>query len=183
MGRAVERIAPSHRDFIARQKMFFVATAPLNSDGHVNVSPKGLDGTFAVFDDTTVAYLDLVGSGIETVAHLRENGRICVMFCAFDGEPNILRLHGTGDVLLPGDAEYDALRARFGEVPGERSIVRVRVSRVQDTCGYGVPFYDYAGQRDRLVEWATKQGPDNLGVYQRTRNAKSIDGLPGVPSV
>ena len=180
MGRAVTRLADSHRDFIARQQMFFVATAPLSGDGHVNLSPKGLDGTFAVIDDATVAYLDLVGSGIETVAHLRENGRICLMFCAFEGEPNILRLHGRGEAIFPGDADYDALRKHFGDLPGERSVVRVRVDRVEDTCGYGVPLYDYAGQRAQLTDWSAKQGPQNLGVYQRTRNAHSIDGLPGV---
>lgn len=180
MGRVAEQLTDKHRAFIARQKMFFVATAPLSADGHVNLSPKGIDGTFAVLDDKTVAYLDLVGSGIETVAHLRENSRICLMFLAFEGKPNILRLHGRGDVVLPGDAAYPDLRAQFGDVPGERSIIRVRVNRVSDTCGFGVPRYDYRGQRDELTTWAEKQGPEALDIYQKSRNARSLDGLVGL---
>ncbi len=180
MGKSGDTITATHRAFIAQQQMFFVATAPLAADGLVNLSPKGLDGTFAVLDDTTVAYLDIVGSGIETVAHLQENGRICVMFCAFEGKPNILRLHGTGDVTLPGDAEYDALRRRFADVAGERSIIRVRVKRVSDTCGFGVPLYDYTGQRTELTDWAQKQGPERLREYKAKKNAASLDGLPGL---
>ena len=182
MGRATERIEAKHRAFIERQRMFFVATAPRDDAGLINVSPKGIDGSFAVLDETTVAYLDLVGSGIETVAHLRENGRICVMFCAFDGSPNILRLQGRGEAVFPGDERYDDLRGRFADVAGERSIIVVHVRRVSDTCGFGVPLYDYVGQRPTLVDWAEKQGPENLAVYQRTKNAKSLDGLPGVPT-
>ena len=182
MGQSSDRITDTHRAFIAHQKMFFVATAPLAADGMINLSPKGLDGTFAVLDDATVAYLDLVGSGIETVAHLKENGRICVMFCAFDAKPNILRLHGTGDVTLPGGGEYDELRANFAPFTGDRSIIRVRVNRVSDTCGFGVPLYDFVGQRDELTRWADKMGPAKLREYEAKKNAKSLDGLPGLPA-
>ena len=181
MGQSSDRITDTHRAFIAHQKMFFVATAPLAADGMINLSPKGLDGTFAVLDDATVAYLDLVGSGIETVAHLKENGRICVMFCAFDGKPNILRLHGAGDVTLPGDEAYETLRSHFADVAGERSIVRVRVERVSDTCGFGVPRYDFVDQREELTRWAEKMGPDKLREYESKKNATSLDGLPGMP--
>ncbi len=171
------------RAFIGKQKMFFVATAPRGDDGLINVSPKGLDGTFAVIDDRTVAYLDLTGSGVETIAHLRENGRICVMFCAFDGPPNILRIQGTGDVVEPGDDGFVGLASRFPEVPGVRSIIRITVGRIADSCGFGVPRYDYAGQRDTLTKWAEKKGPDGVREYQAGKNRRSLDGLPGLPSL
>lgn len=168
------------RSFIGRQKMFFVATAPLTSEGHVNVSPKGLAGTFAVLDDRTIAYLDFTGSGVETIAHLRENGRICVMFCAFEGPPRIVRVHGVGDVVEPSDDEFESLRARFDEYPGVRSIIRIRARRISDSCGYGVPLYDYQGERDQLSRWAENKGEDGLAQYQIDNNSESLDGLPSL---
>jgi Pyridoxamine 5'-phosphate oxidase len=166
--------------FIGKQKMFFVATAPLTPDGHVNLSPKGLAGTFAIIDAQTIAYLDLTGSGVETIAHLRENGRICVMFCAFDGPPRIVRVHGTGEVIEPNDDEFEGLRAHFDDYPGVRAIIRIRAHRISDSCGYGVPLYDYKGERDQLQRWAERKGEAGVAQYQRDKNAESLDGLPSL---
>lgn len=157
--------------------MFFVATAPLAGDGHVNVSPKGLD-TMRLLDDRTVAYLDLTGSGAETVAHVRENGRISLMFCAFDGPPRIVRLQGRGRVVVEGDAEWTALAARFESHRGQRAIIVVDCDRISDSCGYAVPLYDYVGQRSKLTDWADHRTDDELREYRATKNARSIDGLP-----
>ena len=178
MGRVLEAITDELAEFIAAQRVFFVATAPTDG-GRVNVSPKGLD-TFAVLDPNTVAYLDLTGSGVETVAHLRENGRITIMFCAFDGKPNIVRLYGRGEVLPTGDPEADALLPRFGEYPGARSVIRVQVDRVATSCGYGVPLLSYEGERDQLTTWADRRGPAGLVEYREEKNVVSIDGLPGL---
>jgi hypothetical protein len=178
MGRVLEAISDELAEFIAAQRVFFVATAPTDG-GHVNVSPKGLD-TFAVLDPSTVAYLDLTGSGVETVAHLRENGRITIMFCAFDGKPNIVRLYGRGEVLPIGEPSADALLPRFGEYPGARSVIRVQVDRVSTSCGYGVPLLSYEGERDQLTTWADRRGPEGLVEYRGEKNAVSIDGLPGL---
>ena len=180
-----DRNALTDRDraFIAKQRMFFVATAPLAGDGLVNLSPKGLDGTFAVIDDRTVAYLDLTGSGIETLAHLRENGRVCIMFNAFEGPPNILRIQGRGEAIEPGEAGFDALAAHFPALPGVRCIIKVTADRVADSCGFGVPFYEYKGQRDTLTQWAEKKGQDGVTKYQQGKNRKSLDGLPGLRSL
>ena len=178
MARALEAISDELAAFIARQHVFFVATAP-SDGGHVNLSPKGLD-TFAVLDPNTVAYLDLTGSGVETIAHLRENGRITIMFCAFDGKPNIVRLYGWGDVLSIGEPEADALLPRFGAYPGARSVIRVRIERVSTSCGYGVPILTYDGERDQLTTWAERRGSDGLVAYREEKNAVSIDGLPGL---
>ena len=180
MAKTFDRFSEKLRAFIERQKMFFVATAPLGSEGHVNLSPKGLAGTFAVLDDRTIAYLDFTGSGVETIAHLRENGRICVMFCAFEGPPRIVRVHGVGDVVEPSSDAFAGLRERFDDYPGVRSIIRIRASRISDSCGYGVPLYDYKGERDQLSRWAEKKGEDGLVKYQRDNNAESLDGLPSL---
>lgn len=169
------------REFIERQHVYFVATAPLSADGHVNVSPKGLD-TFRVLDDHTVAYLDLTGSGAETVAHLRENGRITLMFCAFDGPPNIVRLHGRGRYVASTDTEFASAAAEFADFVGARGVVVVDVERVSDSCGYAVPLMGYEGDRDLLTSWATNRGPDGLERYRAEKNAASIDGLPALPS-
>ena len=178
MGRTYPAIDQRWQDFIAAQRCFFVATAP--RDGrYVNVSPKGLDGTFAVLDGTTVAYLDLNGSGIETVAHLQENGRVTLMFCAFDGPPKILRLYGTGRVVRPDDDGFDELLAHFAPRPYVRSAIVVDVDRIQDACGYGVPLMDYQGDRDQLDRFAASKGSDGLAAYRADRNAASLDGLPG----
>lgn len=168
------------RSFIEAQPVFFVATAPLAADGHVNVSPKGLPGTFAVLDEHRVAYLDLTGSGAETVAHLRENGRVTVMFCAFQGPPNVVRLHGRGHYLPLGESEFDEYRPLFGVHPGARGIVVVDVERVSDSCGYAVPLMSHEGDRDLLTRWAHNRGDEALATYRATRNAASIDGLPAL---
>jgi hypothetical protein len=182
MGKVFEGLDDGLRAFIAAQQVFFVATAPLSADGHVNVSPKGLD-TFRVLGPTHVAYLDLAGSGVETVAHLRENGRITIMFCAFAGPPRILRLYGRGRAVEPGDEEWDRLTGLFSEHPGARSVVVVELERVADSCGYGVPLFEYAGQRTQLPAWARKMGEDGVARYKKQRNHGSIDGLPGLRGV
>jgi hypothetical protein len=180
MAKTYDAINGKLRSFIEEQKMFFVATAPLTPEGHVNLSPKGLAGTFAVIDDRTIAYLDLTGSGVETIAHLRENGRICIMFCAFEGRPRIVRVHGTGDVVEPRDAEFESLSAYFDEYPGVRSIIRVRASRISDSCGYGVPLYEHKDGRDQLQRWADQKGEEGVAQYQRDNNTESLDGLPSL---
>ncbi len=189
MGRTYEGIDEHQRDWIAKQALFFVGTAPLAGDGHVNVSPKGPIGTLRVLDDHTVAYLDVVGSGAETIAHLRENGRIVVMLCAFDGPPRILRLHGRGEHVLPGDPRFEDLLGRCGfdepDVPeSRRAVVVVDVTRVSDSCGYGVPLMSYEGQRPHQAKSSAKRvrvhGPDAYRDYQREHNAESLDGLPAV---
>jgi len=179
MGRLHDAIDTPLRDFIARQHMFFVATAPLSGEGHVNLSPKGLD-SFAILDPHTVAYLDLTGSGVETIAHVRENGRITLCFCAFEGPPKILRLYGRGTVVEAGDESFGALRMHFGPFDAVRSIVRVALTRIADSCGYGVPLYRYEGQRTQLAEWACRKGPDGVVAYRDEHNRASIDGLPGL---
>jgi Pyridoxamine 5'-phosphate oxidase len=181
MGRVLDAISEQLAAFIEAQRVFFVATPP-SDGGHVNVSPKGLD-TFTVLDANTVAYLDLTGSGVETIAHLRENGRITIMFCAFDGNPNIVRLYGRGDVLPTGTPEADALLSRFASYPGARSVIRVHLDRVSTSCGYGVPLLRYEGERDQLPKWADRRGPDGLVEYREQQNAASIDGLPGFTGV
>ena len=189
MGRVYERLDEHQRDWIARQALFFVGSAPLDADGHVNVSPKGPIGSLRVLDDHTVAYLDVVGSGAETIAHIRENGRVVIMLCAFDGPPRILRLHGRGEVVLAADPRFEELFAQAGfepfEVPeSHRSIVTVHVTRIADSCGYGVPLMDYQGERVHQAKSSAKrirtQGPQAYVDYQREHNLQSIDGLPGV---
>lgn len=165
--------------FIERQPIFFVATAPLAGEGLVNLSPKGLD-TFRVLGPNTVAYLDLTGSGIETVAHAKQNGRIVVMFCAFEGRPNILRLHGTVEALEPGNPEFDALLPRFPTLPGTRAILRIDVQRIADSCGFSVPRMTYDADRDQLVRLHETRGPEKLHQTHTQKNAKSLDGLPGL---
>ncbi len=179
MGSFHESIRSDLVEWIERQPMFFVATAPLQADGHVNVSPKGLD-SFRVIDKNTVAYLDLTGSGAETVAHLRENGRITVMFCAFEGKPQIVRLFGTGRSIHPGDPEWDEAAALFPDYTSARSVVTVDVHRVGSSCGYGVPLMDLVSDRDRLLTWAEAKGADQMPSYWANQNSTSIDGLPAV---
>lgn len=181
MGRTRDEITPEIARFCERQHLFFVATAP-SEGGHINLSPKGYD-SFRVLDPNTVAYLDLTGSGVETIAHLRDNGRITVMFCAFEGAPNILRLYGTGQVLMPGEPGHDDLAQQFPDHPGARAIIRIDVTRVSNTCGYSVPFMDYVGERDRLKEWAGAKTDDQLHQYRAQKNAVSIDALPGLPGL
>ena len=179
MAKLFDAIDEKLRAFLAAQRLFFVATAPLAADGHLNLSPKGHD-TFRVLDERTVAYLDLTGSGVETIAHLRENGRIVFLFCAFDGPPRIVRLQGRGEVLLAGDADHARLRGLFPELPGVRSIIRVRLDRIADSCGFGVPAYRFEGERTQLLEWADRKGPEGVERYREEQNRESIDGLPGL---
>jgi hypothetical protein len=179
VSRAYPEIDASLAGWLQRQRLFFVATAPLSGAGHVNCSPKGGD-CFRILDPLTVVYRDLTGSGVETIAHLRENGRIVVMFCAFEGTPKIVRIHGQGEVLEPGQSEFAALSRQFSPHPGTRALIRIRVERVSDSCGFGVPLLEYRGERDSLRRWAEARGPADLEAYRRERNAVSIDGLPGL---
>ncbi len=179
MGKSYPALDDRLIEFITQQHVFFVGTAPLHGEGLLNLSPKGLN-TLAVVDPHTIAYLDLTGSGIETVSHLRENGRIVLMFCAFEGPPKIVRLHGRGEVLEPAAQGFHALAARFPSYPGPRSIIRVAIQRISDSCGYGVPLLRYEGDRDQLPRWAERKGTDGLVAYRREKNLVSIEGLPGL---
>ena len=179
MGSVYSGLDGTVRAFIEQQQMFFVATAPLDAAGHVNLSPKGLD-SLRILDERTVAYLDYVGSGAETIAHLRENGRIVIMFCAFQGPPKILRLHGRGEVLEPQDDEYAALRVQFPSASGSRAVIRVAVERISDSCGFGVPRYAFDAHRTQLEAWAERKGESGLRQYQQEKNAASLDGLPAL---
>lgn len=177
MSKQHECIEPELAVWIAQQKIFFVATAPLAADGHVNVSPKGGEA-FRVLGPMEAAYQDYTGSGAETAAHLRENGRIVVMFCAFDGPPKIVRLHGRGTLVMPADPKFAELAALFPPNPGTRACVHVAVNRVSDSCGFSVPLFDFQARRDTLDRWATAQGPEKLDAYRAAKNVRSIDGLP-----
>ncbi len=178
MGRTYDTLDDQLIAFLRAQHVFFVATAPA-AGGHVNVSPKGLD-SFAVVDAHTVAYLDLVGSGVETIAHVRENGRITLLFCAFDGPPKIVRLYGRGRVVEIDDVDYASHAARFPSHPNARAVIEVALERIADSCGYGVPRYRFEGERSQLLDWAARKGPDGVAAYRVERNAHSIDGLPGL---
>ena len=195
MGRTFAEIDDALAAWIAGQALFFVGTAPLDGDGHVNVSPKGPIGTLRIVSPSEVAYLDMVGSGAETAAHLIENGRIVIMLCAFSGRPRIVRLHGRGHIVWAEDPEFDGLRRRLAfkepEVPeSRRAIVRVQITRIADSCGFGVPLMKLQGQRTNADAWArgmvAKEGPDAMDAYKAEKNESSIDGLPawlgGYPS-
>jgi hypothetical protein len=171
-------IKPDLVEWWAAQPMFFVATAP-SAGGHVNLSPKGHD-TLRVLSPTRVAYLDLTGSGIETISHLRDNGRITVMACAFSGAPRISRIYGTGTVHELGSPEFAELMTNFPDLPGRRAIIDVAVDRVTTSCGYAVPMMDLVSDRDRLLDWALAKGDDGLEEYRASKNARSIDDLPGL---
>lgn len=177
MAKLFDCITLDLQKFIAAQQMFFVATAPLDGAGHVNVSPKGLE-SFQVLSSTQVAYLDLTGSGNETSAHLLENGRITIMFCSFQGPPLILRLYGRGRVVLPDMPDWQELFSQFKPLVGARQIVVADIDRIQTSCGNGVPLYEYEGQRQTLVPWAIQKGSDGLREYHQKKNRVSIDGLP-----
>ncbi len=177
MAKFSDSIAEKHWEFIEKQKMFFVSSAPLSVDGHVNLSPKGID-SFRVLSANRVAYMDIIGSGNETSAHLLENGRITFMFCAFEGPPNILRLYGKGRTILPGDAEWEELAARFELQISTRQIISAEIEKVQTSCGFSVPLYEYIGERDHAEKWANNKGRDGLEAYKKEKNLVSIDGLP-----
>lgn len=178
MAKVIEAIDDALAEWIAAQPVFFVASAPA-AGGHVNISPKGHD-TLRVLGERSVAYLDLTGSGAETIAHTRENGRLTIMLCAFQGPPRILRLFGTGTAHPKGTARYEQLVDRFPDLPGARSIVELAVDRIQTSCGYAVPFLTYDQERPTLQQWAARRSEDDLAAYRRAKNATSIDGLPAL---
>lgn len=183
MGKVYEGIDDRLRDFILAQPVYFVATAPSGDGGHVNLSPKGGAGTLAVLGPHRIAYLDYTGSGAETIAHLRDNGRITLMMCAFQGPPKILRLYGRGRPVFPDAPEFEALVGQFPGEPGRglRAVIDVDVERVSDACGYQVPLMDHVGDRDLLTRWTDRKSDEDLATYHETRNSHSIDGLPALP--
>jgi hypothetical protein len=177
MAKFFSELTPSQSEFVARQKIFFVSSAP-ESGGRVNLSPKGMD-TFRILTPKRVGYLDATGSGNETAAHLKQNGRITIMLCAFEGAPLIFRIYGRGRTVQPADPEWTQLRPLFGPLlPGERQLVIVDIDNTYTSCGYGVPFFDYQGEREQLIAWAEKKGPEGLAAYRAEKNQRSIDGLP-----
>jgi hypothetical protein len=177
MAKFFPELTASQSDFVARQKIFFVASAP-TSGGRVNLSPKGMD-TFRILSPKRVGYLDATGSGNETAAHLKQNGRVTIMFCALEGAPLIFRIYGRGRTVQTVDAEWTQLRPLFGApLPGERQLVLVEIENTYTSCGYGVPFFEYKGEREQLIEWAGKKGPEGLAAYRAEKNQRSIDGLP-----
>jgi hypothetical protein len=177
MGKFFDQIDANHQSFIEKQKLFFVGSAPLTADGHVNISPKGMD-SFKILSHTRVAYMDIVGSGNETSAHILENGRITFMFCAFDGPPNILRLYGSGYTVLPGQEQWETLASNFDILMLTRQIIVADIHKVQTSCGFSVPYYQYEGERDQAYKWGAKKGIDGLEVYKQEKNSISMDGLP-----
>jgi hypothetical protein len=177
VGKTYPEIDEGLRQFMESQLVFFVATAPLNGRGHVNLSPKGLD-TFRMLGPRSVAYLDVFGSGVETIAHLRENGRIVVMFCSFQGAPKVLRLHGRGRAVEPHEAEFAALQAHFPPYEGTRAIIEVEVTRVSDSCGYGVPLLKFEAQRAALPAWCRKRGTAGLKVYRQEKTGGVLMDWP-----
>jgi len=179
MSKVFDRLEEKHIEFIKKQKMFFVATAPNADDGHVNVSPKGYD-SFRIVNDTCVEWVDLGGSGIETQAHLQENGRITLMFCAFEGAANILRIYGRGVAVDFDHPDFDSALAAFPAFDRARAVIRINITRVADSCGWGVPFYEYKSERDQLRRWADNKPLDEWRERRYASNAESIDGLPGL---
>jgi hypothetical protein len=188
MGQTYDEISPKLGQWIAQQPLYFVGTAPSGSEGHINISPKGARESFAILGPNKVAYVDMTGSGAETIAHLRDNGRIVVMFCAFDGPPKIVRLHGKGTILFHPEPEFEAALAQFSLNPEAKAVARavivVDVERVSDSCGYVVPIMTYERERDQMYRWAeareAKYGPGWWDDYKRQKNAVSIDGLPAL---
>lgn len=179
MGKLFPHINPEIKDWLYAQKMFFVATAPLSSAGHINCSPKGLD-SFRVLDPNTVAYQDLTGSGAETIAHINENGRIVLMFCAFEGPPKIYRLYGKAEVVLQSDKRYLNIHSQFPENAGTRAYIVIHLSRITDSCGWGVPLYEFVKNRDSIEKWNQSKGTAGIIEYRREKNRLSIDNLPAL---
>jgi hypothetical protein len=177
VGKQFDALLPEHEQFIAKQIIYFVGSAPLSEESHVNISPKGYD-SLRILSDNRVAYLDLTGSGNETSAHLMENGRVTVMFCAFEGPPNIIRLYGKGSIILEGTPEWEELYPLFTPNSGARQIIVVDIHKVQSSCGYSVPFLSFVGERDTLNRWSEQKGEEGIKQYRREKNAYSIDGLP-----
>lgn len=179
MSKTNNSLTPELQSWIRKQKIFFVSTAPLAAEGHINCSPKGLD-SLRILDEQTVAYQDFAGSGAETIAHLRENGRMVMMFCAFDGPPLIVRLHGRGRIVLQGDANFEEIAAHFPSKAGVRSYIVLHISRVADSCGYSVPVYTFEKDRDVLDKWVERKGEEGIRDYIQKKNQWSIDGLPAL---
>ena len=179
MGKVFDELDEALAGWISEQPMWFVATAPLEAEGRINVSPRGHD-SLAVLGPHRVGWVDCTGSGVETIAHLRQNRRICLMFCSFGRRPRVVRLHGQGRVALPGEAAFDEVAARKPEHPSTRAVITVDVERISDSCGFGVPLMTWTGERDLLRAGAEKRGPDGLAAYRAEVNAASIDGLPGL---
>lgn len=179
MGKEYTEIDERLQDWIGRQHVFFVATAPSSPDGLINCSPKGLD-CLRVTGRKQLAYVDTGGSGIETVAHLKDNGRITVMLCAFEGPPKIFRFYGKGSAVEPHDERFDDLLAQFPQMPAARNIIVIDVARIIDSCGYGVPLYEFRQHRDSLGNYFSKQSEEDIREYRRTRNRESLEGLPGL---
>lgn len=177
MGKLHDSIKPAHKEFIEQQHIFFVSTAPLSEDGRVNVSPKGLN-CFKVLTENKIGYMDLISGGNETSAHILENGRITIMFCSFEGSPNILRLYGKGFTVLPGSIEWEQYAPHFKIFPSTRQLIIANIDLVQTSCGFGVPLYSYSGEREIHFEWAENKGADGLQEYVQQNNLKSLDGLP-----
>lgn len=179
MSKQLSNIDPALAEWIAQQRIFFVATAPLSQSAHLNISPKGGD-SFRVLGPMEVVYQDYTGSGAETAAHIRENGRIIVMFCAFEGGPKIVRLHGRGELIEPSHPRFQEFARIFPANPGLRSFIRIDVQRVSSSCGFSAPLYKFMGARDTLDKWAEQQGPEKLREYRERKNRQSIDGLPAL---
>ncbi len=177
MAKFHDSITDNIQKFIEQQHMFFVASAPLEADGHVNLSPKGLDA-FRVLGANQVGYMDLISSGNETSAHIHQNGRVTIMMCSFEGNPNILRLYGQGHTVLPDTPEWDELSPHFTIYPSTRQLIVVDVTKIQTSCGFGVPLYEYVGERDIHFDWAKEKGDDGLKQYRAEKNYVSLDGLP-----
>lgn len=175
MGQRTTELSEKQIEFIEEQKLFFVGTAAAES--RVNISPKGMD-SFRVLNSSRVIWLNVTGSGNETSAHIQEDGRMTVMFCAFTGKPLILRLYGHAKVIHPYDAEWQELAAHFPPIPGARQVFEMQVELVQTSCGMGVPYYDYVEEREQLTTWATKQGEEGVAEYWKKKNQVSLDGKP-----
>lgn len=179
MGKIHTEIDRKSANWIEQQRMFFVATAPISREGLVNLSPKGLD-SFRILDAHTVAYLDLTGSGIETIAHVKENARITIMFCAFEGSPKILRIYDHGEVIEKSNPRFNSLKSKFPNYKGARAIIIIKIKRVADSCGFGIPVYHFQQQRDTLINWAKSKGGKGIKSYQKEHNKQSLDKLKGL---
>ena len=179
MGKVFEAIDPKIENWISRQQMFFVATAPSGDEGLINCSPKGLD-TLRVLGPHDIAYLDLGGSGVETIAHLKQNGRMVLMMCAFEGPPKIIRFYGTGTAVEPGDDGFEELLAHFPDFAMPRAVIRLSITRIADSCGYGVPRYQHEGKRDAMENWVASKTEQEMLDYRKQNNSTSLDGLPGI---
>ncbi len=176
MGKVIEVLTEKDRAWVNAQKIFFVATAPLSPDGHINCSPKGGD-CFNLLSSTEFIYADYTGSGIETAAHVLENQRMCVMFCAFEGPPRIVRLHGQGEIIAREDSRFATYQHLFSHRIGIRAFIRLSINRISSSCGFQVPYFQYEGEREVLEVWEEKKGVEGLKQYQREKNSQSIDGL------